>query len=284
MILNTRRWGEERQEGVVCIHGVGQHGGVFAELGEHLAEHGHAVTAVDLRGHGDSGREPPWNVERHLQDLLETFDARGIRRATLVGHSFGGRVAAALAAAAGERTACLVLLEPGLQIPPDRALQGAEMDRLDWSFETPEGAVNALLGRDDAAATPREVVESYVRDDVRQGPDGRYRFRFCPCAAVTAWSEMALPAPPIALVPTLIIRTEVSLVSFGVEQRYREELGAGLTVAKVPNGHNVLWESPAETIAATAGFLEVGVEAAGGVLEGPVPGYFEGSGAFRPLV
>lgn len=284
MILNTHSWGEARQEGVVCIHGVGQHGGVFAELGEHLAERGHAVTAVDLRGHGDSGREPPWNVEHHLFDLLETLDARGIRRAALVGHSFGGRVAAALAVAASERTGCLILLEPGLQIPPDRALQGAEMDRLDWNFETSEGAVNALLGRDDAAATPRVVVERYVRDDVRQGPDGRYRFRFCPGAAVTAWSEMALPAPPIALVSTLIVRTEISLVSFGVEQRYRDELGAGLTLVTVPNWHNVLWESPAETIAAVAGFLEDGVVAAGSAPEGPVPGYFENSGAFRPLV
>ena len=112
MILNTRSWGETKQKGIVCIHGVGQHGGVFSELGEHLAERGQAVTAVDLRGHGDSGREPPWNVERHLQDLLETLDSLGIRRAALVGHSFGGRVAAALAVALVERTRCLILLEP----------------------------------------------------------------------------------------------------------------------------------------------------------------------------
>jgi lipase len=284
MILNTRSWGDPREFCIVCIHGVGQHGGVFAELGEHLAERGHAVTAVDLRGHGESGREPPWNVESHLGDLLETFDACGIRRAALVGHSFGGRIAAGLAVAASERTGSLILLEPGLHIPPGRALQGAEMDRLDWSFEKPAGAVNALLGREDATATPREVAERYVRGDVRKGPDGRYRFRFCPGAAVTAWSEMALPAPPVALVPTLIVRTVVSLVGSGVEQRYRDELGAGLTVVTVPNGHNVLWESPAETIAAVDSFLEDGVEPRHRALAEPVPGYFENSGAFRPLL
>lgn len=284
MILSTRSWGGVGPEGVICIHGVGQHGGIFAELGEQLAERGHAVTAVDLRGHGDSGREPPWNVDSHVRDLLETLDAFGVRRAALVGHSFGGRVAAALAVAAGERTGSLALLEPGLQLPSDRALRGAEMDRLDWSFETPEGALNALLGRDDAAATPREVVEDYVRDDLRRGPDGRYRFRFCPSAAVTAWSEMALPAPPIVLVPTLVVRTEVSLVSFGVEQSYRAELGVGLTVVTVPNGHNVLWDSPTETIAAVADFLGDGVEGPRGARAEPVPGYFESSGEFRLLV
>jgi lipase len=249
---------------VVCLHGLGQHGGVFAALAEELAGQGHAVIAVDLRGHGDSGREPPWSVERHLQDLLETLDAHGIRRAAVVGHSFGGRVAAALAAAS-EWVSCLALLEPSLRVSADRALRGAEMNRLDWSFETPSGAVNALLGSEGVAATPHEVVERYVRGDVRRGLDGRFRFRFCPAAAVTAWSEMALPPPPVAPVPTLMVRAKPSVVSHGDEQRYRDELGAQLTVTTVPNGHNVLWESPTETIAAVAGF-------------------FQHSGALRPLL
>jgi lipase len=283
MILNTHNWGRAAQEAIVCIHGVGQHGGVFAELGEHLAARGEAVTAVDLRGHGDSGREPPWSVGRQLQDLLLTLDTCGIRRATLIGHSFGGLVAAALAAAAEERVDRLVLLEPGLEVPADRALKGAEIDRLDWSFETPDGAVNALLGGDGAAATPREVAESYVRGDVRRGRDGRYRFRVCPAAAVVAWSEMALPAPPIAPLPTLLLRTAVSAVNLGIEQRYREALGAALTVATVPNGHNVLWESPAETFAAITAFLEVETEMAGAAGWVSMSGYPESPGAIWPL-
>ena len=59
MILHTRRWGPERPDSVVCVHGIAQHGGVFADLGERLATLGHSVLAVDLRGHGASERLPP---------------------------------------------------------------------------------------------------------------------------------------------------------------------------------------------------------------------------------
>lgn len=212
--------------------------------------------AIDLRGHGDSGREPPWNVETHVGDLLETLDALGVQRATWVAHSFGGRLAATVAATATERTQRLVLLDSGLEIAADRALRGAETDRLDWNFATVDGAVNALMGSEGVVAAPRDTVVTYVRDDVKKGPDGRFRFSFCPGAAVVGWSEMALPAPPVAQVPTLFVRPEVPLVDPSVQiRRYEEELGDLLTVAPVPNGHNVLWESAAETLEAVESFL-----------------------------
>jgi lipase len=256
MMLKTRRWGPEGARNVVCVHGIAQHGGVFEGLAVRLAASGHSVTAVDLRGHGESGRQPPWNAATHVEDLLETIDGLGIGSAAWIGHSFGGRLAAELAALAPERAERLALLDPGLSVPPARALQGAEIERLDWSFATVEGAVNALLSNESVVASPREVVAAYVQDDVRKGPDGRFRLRFCPSAVVVAWSEMTLPPPPIARLPTLLVHAEVTLYDgTGQGQRYRDELGDLLTVTRVPNGHNVLWESPAQTAAAVEDFL-----------------------------
>jgi pimeloyl-ACP methyl ester carboxylesterase len=257
MILKTRRWGSPAPRCVVCVHGVTQHGGIFESLGQRLAAIGHSVLAVDLRGHGGSGRVPPWDSATHVADLLETIEAAGVERASWVGHSFGGRLVAAAAAQAPERSDLLVLLDPGLEVPAEIALGGAEIDRLDWSFATVAGALNALLSSDSVVAAPREVVEAYVRDDVRQGPDGRFRFSFCPSAAVVAWSEMSLPAPPVAQLPTLIVRAEVPLFALAGDHqsRYLEALAGLLTVTTVPNGHNVLWESPVETAEAIEGFL-----------------------------
>ncbi len=257
MILATRKWGGSNAGSIVCVHGLTQHGGVFAELGERLAARGHSVHAVDLRGHGDSGREPPWDTGTHAADLLETADALGIERATWIGHSFGGRVAAALAARAGERVERLALLDPGLGVSAERALRSAEIERLDWSFATVDGALNALLSGDAVVAAPRDVVAAFVRDDLREGPDGRFRFSFSPAAAVVAWSEMALPVLPLPKLPTLLVRAEVSLVDPVTDgQRYREALGDLLIEVTVPNGHNVLWEAPEETRAALEEFLE----------------------------
>lgn len=265
MVLRTRRWGPESADSVICIHGVSQHGGIFAGLGERLATAGYSVTAVDLRGHGDSGREPPWNVQTHVQDLLETVEDLGIESADWVGHSFGGRLAAELAAHVPQRTRRLALLDPGIAVPVERALQSAELERLDWSFATLDGAVNAILSNDTIVVSPREVVAAFVRDDVKQGPDGRLRFSFCPSAVVVAWSEMTLPPPPIARLPTLVLKAEVPLYDASAQlRRYEEDLGDLLTVVEAPGGHNVLWESPRETIGAVERFLGPATESDGG--------------------
>jgi len=258
VLLETHRWGEGRGEGdcVVCLHGVTQHGRIFDGLARRLASAGRSILAVDLRGHGESGREPPWSVETHISDVLETLDAAGVETATWIGHSFGGKLAAELAARAGGLTERLVLLDPVVELTPARALRGAEIDRLDWSFATVDGALNAMLSSDALVAAPRETVAAFVADDVEKGPDGRFRFSFCPGAVVVAWSEMTLPAPPVADCPTLLVIPETPrFQGSGLADRYREALGEKLSLARVPHGHNVLWESPKETISAVEGFL-----------------------------
>lgn len=258
MVLASRSWGSAGGECVVCVHGIGQHGGIFAELGERLAQRGHHVVALDIRGHGDSGREPPWDVGTHVADIFETLDSLGVERPTWVGHSFGGRVVVTAVARAPQRARRLVLLDPAIQVPAEAALQSAEVERLDWSFATPEGAVNALLSSGRTTAAPHDVVTAFVEDDLRKGPDGRLRFSFSPGAVVVAWSEMVLLAPPIAQVPTLGIRPEVPLFPAAAQaqaHRYRESLGDLVTEVTVPNGHNLLWEAPAETISAIEDFV-----------------------------
>ena len=256
MELHTRRWGDEGPHSVVCVHGVSQHGGIFEEMAQRLVGQGHTVLAVDLRGHGDSGREPPWDLDTHIADVLATLDSLGVEQATWVGHSFGGRLCAALADAAPERAKGLALLDPALGVSPALALRSAEIERLDWSFATVDGAINALLASDNVVATPRDVVAAYAEDDIRQGPDGRYRFRFSPSASVVAWSEVARKSPPIASLPTLLLTATISIVhTGGTKEVYREALGDLLTEAVVPNGHNVLWESPEETISAVERFV-----------------------------
>jgi lipase len=265
MKLNTHRWGPSGPNAVVCLHGVAQHGAVFEDLGRRLAGNGHSVVSVDLRGHGGSGHEPPWNVETHVCDIEETIDSLGIERVSWVGHSFGGLLAAALAVKLSDRTEGVALLDPGLAVPVERALRSAEIERLDWSFATIDGALNALLSNEAIVASPREVVAAYVKDDVSKGADGRFRFSFCPSAVVVAWSEMTLPPPQIARVPTLLVAAEKPLFDGSRQhRRYEEELDALLTRVDVPNGHNVLWESPRETMDAVERFLDPD--------EWPVPG------------
>ena len=90
MRLHLHEWGSADAPPVICLHGVTSHGERFAHLAERLS--GYRVLAPDFRGHGRSTWEPPWRLETHVDDILETADAVGVGSASWVGHSFGGRV------------------------------------------------------------------------------------------------------------------------------------------------------------------------------------------------
>ncbi len=71
------------------------------------------MTAYDLRGHGYSDVPPTgYTSADHAADLLALMDRIGARTARLVGHSFGGVIAAHAAAIAPERVEAVVLSDP----------------------------------------------------------------------------------------------------------------------------------------------------------------------------
>ncbi len=72
------------------------------------------VIRLDLPGAGLTGPDPAddYSDERALRLLLALLDARGVERATLIGHSMGGRLAWRLASEQPERINKLVLVAP----------------------------------------------------------------------------------------------------------------------------------------------------------------------------
>jgi pimeloyl-ACP methyl ester carboxylesterase len=71
------------------------------------------VTAFDIRGHGYSDA-PPTNYTSadHASDLFAIMDVLGIRRTSLVGHSFGGVIAMHAAVLRPERIEAVVFSDP----------------------------------------------------------------------------------------------------------------------------------------------------------------------------
>src|SRR5512143_624669 len=70
------------------------------------------VIAVDLRGHGRSDKPVNgYRMEQFVADLEAALDALGVNeKVVLIGHSFGGAIAAEFAAAHPERVSHLVLI------------------------------------------------------------------------------------------------------------------------------------------------------------------------------
>jgi lipase len=254
--LHTYEWGSGAP--IVCLHGVTAHGLRFRKLAEERLAARFRTVAVDLRGHGQSSWDPPWDLAAHLDDLEETAAALGIERATWIGHSFGGRLATELAARRPELVERLVLLDPAYWVPPHIGLQRAENERSDRSYSSVDEAIARRVVESTLHHTPRELLEEEMRDHLVAVEDGRFRMRYCQSAVVAAYGELVKPPQPFERVqlPTLLVRGELTdVVPQAVVQLYRDGLGDQVEVETVPGGHNVLWDAFEETADAVERFL-----------------------------
>ena len=256
MELNLHEWGDSEAPVVVCLHGVNAHGRRFRKLAEERLADRFRVLAPDLRGHGNSGWEPPWTIATHTHDVLETLDAAGVHRAQWVGHSFGGRLILELAALAPERIDRAALLDPAIQLLPHVSYDFAELERAELTFESPEEAIRARL--DGGSLAPREFLEEEMAEHLVRSADGRFRFRYCQAAVVSLYGELCTPppAPETLRVPTLLLHSgEFGLVREEQIEAYRAALGNLLELAEVGGGQIVYWDAFTETAGAVDRFL-----------------------------
>jgi pimeloyl-ACP methyl ester carboxylesterase len=81
---------------VVLLHGFGSSLDIWTEVAPALAAR-HRVIAVDLKGFGWSGRPPgDYSPPEQARLVWRLLDARGVRDAAVVGHSWGASVALAM--------------------------------------------------------------------------------------------------------------------------------------------------------------------------------------------
>ena len=246
-------WGERGAPPIVCLHGVTSYGGRFDGLAEPLADRYH-VMGLDLLGHGHSPWEPPWDVDAHLDAIVASVPDEP---AVWVGHSFGGRLVAELAARDPDRVERVVLLDPALRVLPHVALDIAELERSDTSYATLEDAAQVRYDTGRVLLAPRELVIESDRGHMEPGPDGRLRYRYCKSAVIAAWSVMASEPPPPAALPTLFVIGADSWLTVPDEiEKDRAALGDLVQVLTVPGGHTVYWDALEETRAALEAFLD----------------------------
>jgi len=257
MLLQLHEWGDRAAPPVVCLHGVTGHGRRFRRLAEERLARRFRVLSPDLRGHGFSEWEPPWTIATHTADVVETVTAAGVERAAWIGHSFGGRLILELAAREPALVERAALLDPAIDILPHVGFDQAEDHRRERVFDSPDEAIQSRL--DGNPSTPRASVEEEAREHLAAASDGRYRWRYCQSAVVSAYGELCTPPPPpeTLRVSTLLVHAErFGLVREDQLETYAAALGERLTAVAVPGGHMVIWDAYDETADAVETFLE----------------------------
>ena len=118
-----RAYGSRGGRGLMLLHG----GAAHARWWDHIAPlltADHRVVAVDLSGHGDSGRRGAYSLEEWANEVLAVaadagFDAPPV----VIGHSMGGFVALRAASIYGDRLAGVVAIDSPVRdvTPEERA-------------------------------------------------------------------------------------------------------------------------------------------------------------------
>src|SRR6478735_10444548 len=98
---------------LLLLHGIGDSSEAWVPLMPALAER-YTVLAPDLLGHGHSDKpRADYSAAAYANGMRDLLDVLGFERATIVGHSLGGGVAAQLAYQYPHRCERLVLVGTG---------------------------------------------------------------------------------------------------------------------------------------------------------------------------
>jgi non-heme chloroperoxidase len=108
--LHYLEQGDEQGEPVIMLHGYTDSWHTYALVLPLLSPAYH-IFALDQRGHGNSSKaEHDYTMQQMAADVVALMDAKGIDKATVVGHSMGSMVAQLLAIHHPDRVSRLVLI------------------------------------------------------------------------------------------------------------------------------------------------------------------------------
>ena len=107
---------------VICLHGLTRNSKDFEEVAPVIASWGRRVIVPDVRGRGQSDRDPnPKNYQpkTYARDVLELMAVLDIPRAVFVGTSMGGIITMTLMAVRPRAIAAAILNDVGPAIAPE---------------------------------------------------------------------------------------------------------------------------------------------------------------------
>lgn len=123
--INVLDWGDAGKPGVVFVHG----GAAHARWWDHLAPQfpWYHVVALDLSGHGDSGRRERYSHLQWAAEVVAVAEAAGFPGPpVVVGHSLGGLVTIQTAATYGDRIAGAVIVDSPVRRPDPESEEGTQ--------------------------------------------------------------------------------------------------------------------------------------------------------------
>jgi pimeloyl-ACP methyl ester carboxylesterase len=254
---------------VICIHGLTRNSADFDEFAPIIAGLGRRVLALDVRGRGQSERDPNpanYNPVVYAGDVARLMSDLGIARAVFIGTSMGGLITMTLAAQHIDLVAAAVLNDIGPVLSEKGLARIAGY----------AGKRVALQSWDDAAGFVKDINlcafpdnseedwGKWARRAFEQDGDGRLCPRYDPNIAIAMQTGKLRTTSLAARMafrrlarkrPLLLVRGELSDLLEARQAEWMQRAAPGMQYVEVPNvGHAPMLTEPA-ALAAIAHFL-----------------------------
>lgn len=243
--------GDARGQPIILLHGYSDSWFSFSRVLTPLSREAR-VYALDLRGHGKTQKPKSGYLMRDLaSDVLAFMDAKGIVRATVIGHSMGGIVAQQVALAAPKRVSHLVLVATGSSATAFVGWNELEQAVATLPDPVPEAFVREFQRSTVHAPVGDEFMNRAVSESLR--------------LSARTWRELAAgmkaTEPAVALgktgIPTLVLHGDKDLyVTPAVTDSLAAMVKAKQRKAYANTGHAIHWEKPTEFANDVLAFLK----------------------------
>ena len=265
MELFYRKLGENKPA-LIILHGLYGASDNWMNLAKTWSED-YEVYLVDLRNHGQSPHSRIHTYKAMRDDLIEMMDRQNIRKAVILGHSMGGKVAMRLAMDYPERLNALIVVDIA---PKDYTIDNDEnvarhqkimagMMGLDLSLLKKRDDVNDLL----ADAIPEVRTRQFIMKNLKRNKDQSFSWKlnlkviFDELMTITAGFADHNIYRDITGFPVLFIKGEHSKYIQDIDKERILEIFPIAEIKTIDNaGHWIHAEQPENLSEAVLEFLE----------------------------
>jgi len=244
-----RAWGDPADRNIVLVHGGAAHSRWWDHIAPLLAR-GWRVVAMDLSGHGDSGRRDRYSLDIWAREVLAVVTDAGTAASTVViGHSMGGLVTLRLAALAGSRIAGAVAVDSPIRdmAPEDREARQHRAFGPLRVYPTREAIIARFRPIPDQPALAW-ITEHVAATSIRPA-EGGWTWKFDP--QVFARDTLTLKLLTRLDCRVALFRAEHGLVTPQQGEVIYDRLGRIAPLIEIPvAGHHIMLDEPVALAAA----------------------------------
>jgi pimeloyl-ACP methyl ester carboxylesterase len=251
-----RRWGSADLPALVLVHGGAANSRWWDHVGP-LFSRECCVSALDLSGHGDSGRRAAYSFDQWADEIAAVAAASaGPHPPVVVGHSLGGFATFRAGARHGSELEGVVIIDSPVREPSPEE----EAARRREAF----GPLRTYASAEEAMARFRPVPDQpqvlpYVVDHVKQHSvrqvEGGWTWKFDP-TFTTASGHVGPDTLAAIACRVAVLRPEHGLVTPDIGRHMYELLGRTAPVIEVPLAyHHVMLDQPIALVAALRALL-----------------------------